>query len=184
MINRDPVSGTVSVDLMLDGAVIETKIVGTAGLGWSILGSGDITGNGMDDLLWVTADGDRVGYWNIVNGEKSGPYRDLDQRQGLQAVGVGDFRGDGSVDVLWRDALTGALSYTDVFNGKKVGYYELGELRLSWDVAGVGDLNGDGIADLLLKNNVSGEMALWVTDPAPFEIFSVGNSLSSSDTFL
>jgi hypothetical protein len=81
---------------------------------WSMLGTGDFSGNGTDDLLWRQSTTDLLTVW-LMDGPQiitRGPII-TDQGSAVKpdsswsVVGIGDFRGDGSSDVVWRQSTTG-----------------------------------------------------------------------------
>lgn len=184
VVRRDPVTGAVTIGLVENGIVVAEKAIGSATLDWQMVGTGDVTGDGVDDILWFSEAGSRAGYWQIVGGQRVGGYRDLDRGGGDAAVGIGDFLGDGSADILWRDPVSGELSFTNVVGGVSQGRHVLGVLDPAWTVAGVGDINGDGVDDLLLEHATAGEMMSWIVDMNPVSIVSVGNGVPGFDFLL
>ncbi|GLW32198.1 FG-GAP repeat domain-containing protein [Actinoplanes regularis] len=131
------------------------------GTGWNrfdvLLTSGDLTGDGIADLLARDkATGalyryNGTGRSSFANGVKlSGSYKGFNR-----LIGPGDINGDGKADLLLTDA-KGYL-YTRLGTGK--GTFVTGSrLGAGWNaynaILGVGDLNEDGHNDLLVRDKV------------------------------
>lgn len=77
--------------------------VGTYASGWSLVGVGDLDGDGKSDLIWNKNDGSQWGYW-LMNGNQSKTQVAINNN-GIngQIVGVDDYNSDGLADLLWSD---------------------------------------------------------------------------------
>jgi hypothetical protein len=70
---------------------------------WSIVGTGDFSGTGNTDILWLDPAGD-VAIW-FMNGTQVVSTPVLGNvPTSWTIVGTGDFNGDGKTDILWRNA--------------------------------------------------------------------------------
>jgi hypothetical protein len=69
--------------------------------GYNVVGIGDFTGNGTDDILWQNPTTGDTDEWLIQNGKWTGSV-DLGVHPGnFQIAGVGDFTGNGISSILW-----------------------------------------------------------------------------------
>jgi FG-GAP-like repeat/FlgD Ig-like domain len=133
--------------------------IGTGWQGYTLVSTGDVNGDGKDDLLardpsgslWLYPNtggslGSRVlvgGGWNI--------YTRLIGANDLNGDGIGDLLGIDASGVMWRYYGTGTGGYAPrVMVGSGWGIYNA--------VIGVGDLNLDGNADLLTRDSAGN---LW-----------------------
>jgi VCBS repeat-containing protein len=139
---------------MADGVVTSKTVIGTAGSGDAIVGTGDVSGDGVDDIVFYSAAESRAFYWLMSGGVQAGEEIEIDIRPGETALAVGDFLGDESADLLWRNDATGALSFTNLVGGASEGTHLLGALALGWRVIGTRDINGDGSDDILLERDL------------------------------
>jgi hypothetical protein len=134
---------------------------------WSIVGYGDLDGDGERDIVWEDDSG-RLAVWfmkgpQVVNTSwLSIPQVDPKWR----IRGVGDVNGDGKADLIFRhtDGWLGAW-YMDGAN--VVGTFFLSQNMVSdpnWVLVGAGDTNGDGRADLVWQHKTEGWLAVWLLD--------------------
>ena len=74
--------------------------------GWHVAGVGDFNGDGRDDLLAMSPEGELTNWLGTAAGgfvDNSANALTLLTRS-TKIIGIGDFNGDGRDDVLWRDA--------------------------------------------------------------------------------
>jgi hypothetical protein len=165
-----------------------TSIVGgggqTVGAEWSLLGSGDLYGDGHGSLLWRHAGDGVVWAWHM-NGTSiadGGSVAAVDSS--WLVVAVADFTGDGRSDILWRHANDGAL-WLFAMNGTAIGTGSGAVLNpgVPWVPVGAADLNGDGRADLLWRNADTGEFYAWTMDgTAVTAMASLGTPRANGET--
>ncbi|MEV8534671.1 VCBS repeat-containing protein [Streptomyces sp. NPDC051211] len=144
-----------------------TPIKGTFTGSNLILGPGDLTGNGLGDLLtrdtggtlWLRAGNGTVDWFGAPTkiGPGWGAYKSI--------VGGGDITGDGRTDIV--AAATDGKLYLYRGTGKATAPFGARELIGSgWNtyntLASPGDLNGDGRADLVARD-ANGDMWLYKT---------------------
>jgi hypothetical protein len=86
-----------------------TTVKSSAGVGaaaattWSIVGTGDFNGDGLEDILWRDTSGN-VGVW-LMNGATIMQTASPGAANTSWAVAeTGDYDGDGMSDILWRNA--------------------------------------------------------------------------------
>lgn len=81
-----------------------SRYITTFPSGWSVVGRGDLDGDGVDDLIWLNSTGTVWGYWRMnANGTIGEVYSEAVPAplQGYHVATVADFNGDGRADVLW-----------------------------------------------------------------------------------
>lgn len=135
------------------------------GSGQSLIGMGDVNGDGKDDIL-INSNG-VLGYWDItgiLDGTSSTPEWNafgIHVGNEWDAFGCADFDGNGKADiVLWRDddGYVGTYMNCDVNDFR--GIYP-GASKDEWGLPGFGDYNGDGCDDVLVRNLASGALGYW-----------------------
>jgi hypothetical protein len=124
---------------------------------WSIVGTGDFNGDGVDDLLWRNADG-RLSNWL---GGSAGSFVVNDANAMVHVgnnwgvVGTGDFDGDGRSDILWQSD----DGWISTWLGTAAGGYVINDaaalMRMRVPVAGIGDFNADGRDDIVIVDDWS-----------------------------
>ncbi|MEU6275804.1 trypsin-like serine protease [Streptomyces populi] len=160
-----------------------------------IIAPGDLTGDGLPDILSVDSSG---AMWEYPgNGKGSFPTRvqvGTGWNQYNSVRGHGDFTGDGKADLLARQSSTGDL-YLYKGTGKtgSGAFSSRIKVRSAWTgynaFDAVGDITGDGKADFLARSSGStGTLYLYAgTGKATSEIFStrksVGTGFQAYDIF-
>lgn len=86
--------------------------------GWNVIGIGDFTGDGVDDVL--VSNGIVLAGWQISNGQRTGDLLFGSLADGWKFAGVGDFDTDGTDDILLADP-DNNLAAWKVKDGKAVG---------------------------------------------------------------
>lgn len=150
---------------------------------YTIIGSGDVTGDGRDDIFVRRNSDGRVRVRFVAPGTSG--FRLTDDSNGFQptqffpdgsgwasigsapsdwdAVGVGDFNGDGIADLLWRNRNSGVnglwlLDASGTITWKQID----GVSDATWKVQAVADFDDDGTCDILWKKDDSGLVAKWL----------------------
>jgi autotransporter-associated beta strand protein len=130
----------------------------------------DLTGNGIADLVWETADGAAIAW---IDGDPATP-RLLGGGDGWSLAAIGDFDGDGISDLLWKNAGGGHVVWLMDAGGGTTGQRFLGGDDV-WSLEATGDYDGDGRTDLVWRNAVSGANVMWLMHGAePADQFVVG----------
>jgi len=131
--------------------------------GYRLVASGDIDGDGVDDLLWRDDANTVAAAWAMS-------YFDVRDSKAYhlppswRVAGSGDFTGDGRLDLILTDgqkmrlwAGAANLSFAD----RPMGGYPLG-----WELVGSGDVDGDGRADLFWRRADLNAFVVWYMDGA------------------
>jgi hypothetical protein len=138
---------------------------------YKVVGIGDFTGNGTDDVLWYNVNTGDVNEWQLQNGQWSASV-DLGEHPGVNGVepgpgwqveGVGNFFGAGNDDILWYNA---GDNQTDIWklnsNGQWQASVSPGEYPgVGEEVAGIGNFYGKSTSDILWYNAQTGDASLW-----------------------
>jgi hypothetical protein len=131
-----------------DGALFDEQTITvnvTDAAGFLLADSGDINGDGRDDLLWREEDGDLLVWYQNGTQNQAVSLGHLDAVWTI--VGLGDFNGDGRDEIVRRHA-----------NGELVvDGFSRGVLDNVWSIDAIGDFNGDG-RDELVYRRVNGEL--------------------------
>ncbi len=135
----------------------------TDGASYQIAGTGDFSGNGIDDVLWTSPNSDgsiATDIWELgSSGQWQASVSPGGHPAGYDVVGVGDFTGNGTSDILWQNPTTGDIDEWQIVKGQWAASVDLGSHPGSgWAIAGVGDFTGNGIDDILWTNSSGGQV--------------------------
>ncbi len=152
----------------MDGLSRATSAISTSSGGGiasstSIAGSGDLNGDGMDDIIL-----------HDVNGDVSVAFMESGLALGTQQViqrgvnpdwtiaGMGDFDGDLDGDILWRNTSTGLVAVW-LMDGatRTLGAVVQETVDSNWTLATTGDFDGNGTTDILWRHT-DGRVANWL----------------------
>ncbi len=128
--------------------------------GWNVIGVGDFTGNGIDDLVW-SRQSDGLVEVQLLNGAAAvggGTIANNPFSLGWSVVGIGDFLGNGKSDLVWQRTSDGLveIQYMNGNNAVGGGTILNNPFSTGWNVVGVGDVLGNGKSDLIWQNSSSG----------------------------
>ena len=135
----------------------------------NVVGAGDFTGNGTDDVL--LQNGGAIADWIMQNGQYETGNVLTTAAAGWTVVGTGDFTGNGTDDVLLQNG--GTVVDWIMQNGKYEAGNVLTTAAAGWDVVVTGDFTGNGTDDVLLQNG--GTVVDWIMHNGQYE---AGNILT------
>src|SRR5262249_7841411 len=116
---RNLYTGEISAWLMNNAGAPQVVSYGTVppSTGWTLIGAGDVNGDGCTDLLWVNSGADPQTRGGLVSWTPNGPtvlqfvfYGTIDLGAGWAPIDIYGFNGDGTRDLLLYNGLTGELS--------------------------------------------------------------------------
>jgi hypothetical protein len=152
-------SGDAAVWLMSGTQMLQSGVIATVPVAWSIVGQRDFNGDGKADLLWRDTSGNiTIWFMNGISVAGSASVGNIPTSWSI--VGTADFNGDGYGDILWKDN-TGNVAIWLMQGSSILQGGVLGNVGTSWTVAGTADFNGDGKADILWMDN-AGNLAIWL----------------------
>lgn len=169
LIWRHQVTGQNAVWLMNGPAIQTGALLPTvADLGWTIQATGDIDGDGQEDIVWRHSTTGQVAVW-FLSGTDAARSIFLPTLTDPNWVirGLQDFDGDGKADLLWHSMVTGETVIW-FLNGTGVasGAFAPTVADLNWEIKGAADFSGDGKADLLWRNKATDDHAIWLMNGA------------------
>jgi hypothetical protein len=136
----------------------------TLGTQWSVVGTGDMNGDGKQDLIWRNPSTTQ-NIVQLMDGAAHSTGTVILPRVSHYWVlgGVGDFNTDGNSDLLWRNVHSGVNSiWLMDGSGGISGYSSLPSVvRTSQTIAGVGDLSGDGHPGVLWLDTSRSLLTFW-----------------------
>ena len=149
------------------GVVVSTSNPSSA---WGIAGTGDVDGDGTEDLVWHNSTSGRVVIWFL---DPDGVFRssqqvvDANLATTWRIKGVEDMNGDGVPDLIWHQSTTGR-AYVWALNadGERTSGWDVSETypATAWQIKGVADMNGDANPDLLWHHASTGRAHIWFLD--------------------
>ena len=154
---RNDATGDTGFYEIVNGANTGWSPFGASSTAYGIVGVGDFTGSGTDDILFRdnTTGGD-TGFYEIVNGANTGWVDIGATSTAYSVVGIGDFTGSGTDDILFRDNATGGdTGFYLMSNGANTGWQDIGATSTAYSVVGVGDFTGSGTDDILFRDNAT-----------------------------
>lgn len=133
----------------------------TLPFGWDIEGTGDVDGDGRDDLLLVSPTQNRFTYWRMNGATVVASMPAATINAGNRLVASGDFNGDNKLDLVW--ATTTRQLWMWLGNGTTLpaSYKHISTPASEWGVVGAGDVNGDGKDDLIFTSSQN-RFTYWI----------------------
>jgi hypothetical protein len=166
-------TGSIGLWLMQGTNITATQFLGQFDPSWRIVGIGDFSGNGNNDILWYNAQLSLIGIWTMNGSTRTASYILSGGSPDWDVVAVADFDHTGLSDILWRQKSSG-----DVYLWKCVAPVSFSPIFIasvdpSWQISGVADVEGSGSPDLIWRNTSTGGLAIWqlVNDQPGRQVF-------------
>ncbi len=173
-VQATPLTNTTTTDewVLADGQWSASVSAGSyPGADEKVVGIGDFTGNGTDDVLWYNVNTGDVSEWQLSNGTWAASVDfgghpgvgGTDPGPGWQVEGVGDFTGNGIDDILWYNAGDNQIDIWELSsNGQWAASVNPGtHPNVGEEVAGIGDFYNNGTDDILWYNVQTGDVDEW-----------------------
>jgi hypothetical protein len=133
------------------------------GMGWGVQATGDLNGDGREDLIFQYPDG-TLAAW-LMNGSTRISHDVLSPASPGDAhwhlVAAADFNGDGRADLIFqRPEGRLAVWYMNGFVRAGDSLLVPEYVELGWQAVAAGDINGDGQADLVFQHE-TGALGVW-----------------------
>jgi hypothetical protein len=165
-VTSTPLSGVIPAQPRAADVVVADAVAGTSK--WQLVGSGDFTADGRDDILWWNPGKGRLRLW-VADEEGHFP---LSLRQTLtgwpdtqwEPLATADLDGGPIPHVIWRNKVTGKLYHWLGLSPTTSGYLTPDSTAaMNWRIVAAGDFDGDGKADLLWQNqeDQSRKVVIW-----------------------
>lgn len=138
---------------------------------WQFQATGDLNGDGQDDVLLRNFAAGINLVWYMAPGggsiESEAPLGRTVEDPAWEIVGTGDFNGDGNTDLLWHNTAADQIVtwYMDGNGGiesESLVGRSIGDSQ--WEIVATADFNGDGNTDILLRHGTVGQNILWEMD--------------------
>jgi hypothetical protein len=142
--------------------------IGGSDTHFAVVGLGDFSGTGADDILFRNNSTGDTWLEAISNGAFAGWSEIGGSDTHYSVVGVGDFFGNGANEILFRNNSTGDTWFEAVSNGASAGWHQIGGSNTAYSVVGIGDYFGTNTSDILFRNASTGDTWLEAISSGSF----------------
>ena len=137
----------------------------TLSFDWVLKGAGDVTGDGLADLVFQSTSSGVTIYADMAEVNAAAATSNYgafpaslhvlasNLGTGYTVVGIGDVNGDGIADVVFHGTADGAIVFAPGGAGANPAYHSIGVLPSDLSVMGLADVDGDGYRDVLVQTN-------------------------------
>jgi hypothetical protein len=143
-----------------------STLLGPLESGWRLPSTGDLNGDGMQDVVWRDYPGNRVAV-SLMNGThvlEQGPMFPGPPGDGWSLISAGGDRNrDGMADLLWHNPTTNRFTVW-LMDGTLPAAYgpEIPGPGVGWHLLPTRDFNGDGLPDLLWNDPAANRFTVWL----------------------
>jgi hypothetical protein len=163
----------------MDGATITLvkNVIRVKNMNMEIIDSGDINGDGKDDLIWRDNKDGRNVVW-LMDGVTISQSINLNNvPNNWLLTGLGDVNGDGTADIVWREQTGSGRNVVYLMNESGLIQSKLSINTIpgtEWQIADILDLDGDGKDDLFWRKTSDNRAHIYLMNGA--EIKGRGDS--------
>lgn len=158
-------AGNLSAFLMNSSGQVQTAVgLTVVPSGWNIVGVGDFSGNGLDDILLEQSGTNNLSaYLMNSSGQIQSAIGLTQLPAGWSVAGIGDFSGNGIDDIVLQQSGTNNLSeFVMNYAGQIQAAIGLTQMPSGWNVVGTGDFTGNGISDILVEQASTGDLSAYL----------------------
>jgi len=158
-------SGEITLWQLDGGVVLRAGVLDRSSLpldqAWHVGGSGDLDGDGADEVLWFSRVRGEVEVWALSGSSIASRTRFAGHTGAWSVIAVADTDGAGDAEVVWQGELDRVLERRDP---DATDPQHLGNLAADWRIRGAVDLDGDGAAELVVQQVPTGATQAWTLD--------------------
>ncbi|WP_148306074.1 FG-GAP repeat domain-containing protein [Gemmatirosa kalamazoonensis] len=160
---QHPVTGSHAWWRMHASAHTGDGAYGIVPTAWSIVGVGDLTNDGIDDIYWQQTPTNALVVWTMDASDAHAGTVALSAYAPTpwKVAAVADFDRDGRADLLWRHPTTGEVVIWLMNGPTYASSVALGSVPPAWRVSTAGDLDGNGSADVFWEHTTTGQRVVW-----------------------
>lgn len=159
LIFRTPQNEIFGFKIDADGVANQWYRIGGVGAEQQVVGIGDITGDGRDEIIFRHGEG--LGAFHMDANGIATAFRHVG-RAGIDrhVVGVGDITGDGRDEIIFGGADGNVGAFNMDATGVATQYFHVGWANPGMQIVGPADLNGDKRDELVFRS-VNGEIGAF-----------------------